>query len=136
VDNSGNKIDDLGFAEFDRFTAMYRRAMEARSLSQIGIAKVVYEKLGYEDWQGAQSRLSRFLSGSVHWPPEHLKIWMRPLELSKRDYALMYRRGMEEFAPPYVQEMIANFAAAYRNILEGHSVQPLNDVLAGIAPRR
>ncbi len=136
MDNSGTKIDDLGFAEFDRFTAMYRRAMEARGLTQIGIAKVVYEKLGYEDWQGAQSRLSRLLSESVRWTPEHLKIWMRPLELSKRDYALMYRRGLEEFAPPYVQEMIANFAAAYRNILEGHSVQPLNDVLAGSAPRR
>lgn len=136
MDNSATtKNGDLGFGELDRFTWMYRKAMQVRDLSQIGIAKTVFKTLGYEDYNGAQSRLSRFLSGDVPWPPEQLKVWLRPLSLSKRDYALMYRRGLEEFAPAYVQEILAHFTAAYSNILAGHTIPPLNDVLAGYVRR-
>ena len=136
MDNSvTTKSGDLGFGEFDRFTWMYRKAMEIRGLTQIGIAKAVFRELGYEAFNSAQSRLSRFLSGDDTWPPEQLKVWMRPLALSRRDHALMYRRGLEEYAPPYVQEIIAHFSAAYSNILAGHTIPPLNDVLAGFVRR-
>jgi transcriptional regulator with XRE-family HTH domain len=125
VDNS--PPDDLGFTEHDRFTWMYQEAMRIRGLSQLAIARAN----GLE-----QGQLSKYLNGIAKWPPDQLKEWLFPLNLSRSDYALMYRRGLEEFAPPYVQELIGHFVAAYKNIIAGNSIPPINDVLAGRVPRR
>ena len=125
-----SKPSDLGFGEFYRFAQMYRLAMEVRGLTQVAVAKAVYGRLEYKDWQSAQSRLSKFLQDG-EWPPGELKVWIAPLDLSDHDAALMYRRGIEEFAPAYVQEIIAHFSAAYGSILAGHTIPPLNDVLFG-----
>lgn len=126
MDNSG-KTGDLGFTEHDRFTWMYQEAMRIRGLSQNAIAKAS----GLD-----QGQLSKYLNGVLGWPPEKLKEWLWPLNLSPHDFALMYRRGLEEFAPAYVQELIGHFVAAYRQILAGDTIPPINDVLAGRVPRR
>lgn len=125
MDNWPETIDGL---EFGDFRHLYRQLVARTGKSQEAIAK----EIGYENG----GFLSLVLNQDGRVPPDRIKDWLAPLDLSDAEFALMYRKGLEQYAPPYVQELVANFARAYRHIQDGHTLPSLESILVGRIPKK
>jgi transcriptional regulator with XRE-family HTH domain len=123
VDNSGEDL--LGFVDF---TALFQRAMKRKGLTQRAIAEAIGRSEGH---------FSTMLT-SRQFKPEDLKAMLKPLGLSPQEYAVMYRKGIEEYAPDYVRELLGNFMRFHELIMSGHheTLPSFDMVVAGQMPRR
>lgn len=117
--------DDLGFGDF---AALYRRAVVRSGKTQDAIAKAI----GYKNQGFLSLMLTRDPRGNV--PVERLADWLAPLDLSSDEYATMYRKGREQYAPEYVRELISNFAQFHALVMkggDGATLPSLDQVLSG-----
>ncbi len=131
VDKSDRTDDtiDLGFGDF---AALYRRAIQRNGKTQHEVARAI----GYKNQGFLSLMLTRDPRGNV--PPERLADWLAPLTLTDEEYATMYRKGLEQFAPEYVRNLIANFAQFYAMAMksDGSTLPSFEAVLAGRMRKR
>lgn len=120
VDNSED-MEPLG--DFGSFRALYRRALKRSGLSEAALSRA----LGYKN----SGFVNQVLNGKDQLPVERLREWLTPLALSDAETALLFRKGLEEYAPTYVKELVINFQIAYVSILQGHTMPPLDLILIG-----
>ncbi len=126
MDNLSESLE-LGFGGF---AALYRRAIARSGKTQDAIAR----EIGYKN----QGFLSLMLNHQATVPPDKLKEWLAPLGLSDDEFAMLYRKGLEEFAPEYVRELIEHFARFHRRVMRGDpgTLPSLEQILAGQMRRR